>query len=99
MTENTVLEEADFEKFRQYCRTRGLDLCYFCPEISGSKEEITCHKFDSPKVIKLRKRRFSFEGIPYDVAEWQQGLQLLRPGFLRANPDASRGVLALNFRG
>ena len=72
MTENMVLEEVDFEKFRQYSRTKGFDLCYFCPEISGSKEAITCHKFDSPKVIKLRKRRFSFEGIPYNVAEWQQ---------------------------
>ncbi len=71
MTENFVLEEADFEKFRQHCRTRGFDLSYYCPEISGSKEEISSHQFDSPKVIKLRKRRFGFAGIPYDVPEWQ----------------------------
>lgn len=72
MTENLLLEEAEFEKFRQHCRSKGFDLSYYCSEISGSKEEITGHKFDGPKVIKLRKRRFGFAGIPYDVAEWQQ---------------------------
>ena len=70
MTENMVLEEADFEKFKQYCRSKGFDVCYFCPEISGTQEEITRHAFDSPKVIELKKSLFGFKGIPYDVAEW-----------------------------
>ena len=73
MTENLVLEEAEFEQFRQYCRTKGFDLSYFhCSEITGLKEEIARHQFDSPKVIKLRKRWLGFAGIPYDVSEWQQ---------------------------
>jgi len=87
MTENLLLEEAEFEKFRKHCRTKGFDLSYYCSEISGSKEEIASHQFDSPKVIKLRKRRFGFAGIPYDVAEWQQenwreNLPKLRDEFL-----------------
>jgi len=38
----------------------------------GSKEKIEHYQFSKPQVIKLRKRRFTFQGIPYDVAEWQQ---------------------------
>jgi hypothetical protein len=72
MTENLLLEEADFKEFRQHCRSKGFDLSYYCSEISGAKEEIARYQFDTPKVIKLRKRRFGFVGLPYDVAEWQQ---------------------------
>jgi len=72
MAQNLVLPEVEFDEFKRYCRGKGFDLSYFGPEISGSKEEIECHQFDSPKVIKLRKLRFAFRGIPYDVAEWQQ---------------------------
>jgi len=71
MAQNIVLAEAEFEKFRQFCRARGFDLCYYSPEISGSEKEIESYPFDSPKVIKLRKRRFGFQGTPYDVAAWQ----------------------------
>jgi hypothetical protein len=72
MTENLVLSEAEFDRFRRFCYEKGFDLSYYSPEISGTKEEIERHHFDNTKVIKLRKRRFGFEGIPYDVAEWQQ---------------------------
>jgi len=72
MTENLILFEIKFDEFRRFCRERGFDLSYCSSGISGSKEEIAGHQFDSPKVIKLRKRRFGFMGIPYDVAEWQQ---------------------------
>ena len=70
--ENLVLSEAEFDEFRQYCHDKGFDLSYFGPEILGSKEEIEHYQFSRPQVIKLRKRRFTFQGIPYDVAEWQQ---------------------------
>ena len=69
---NLVLSEAEFVEFKQYCREKGFDLSYFGPEILGSKEEIGHYQFSRPQVIKLRKRRFTFQGIPYDVAEWQQ---------------------------
>lgn len=72
MAENLVLFESDFRKFRQYCREKGFDLSYHSTEIRGSKQQIEGRQSDSAKVIKLRKRRFSFEGIPYDVTEWQQ---------------------------
>ena len=72
MAENLVLSEAEFDEFKQYCREKGFDLSYFGPEILGSKEEIEHYQFSRPQVIKLRKRRFTFQGIPYDVAEWQQ---------------------------
>lgn len=72
MAKNLVLPEAEFNEFRRYCRGKGFDLSYFGAEILGSKEEIEGHQFDSPKVIKLRRRRFAFQGIPYDVAEWQR---------------------------
>jgi len=71
MMENLVLSEAEFDRFRGFCHEKGFDLSYYSPEISGSKEEIERHQFDSPKVIKLSKRRFGFRGTPYDVAEWQ----------------------------
>jgi hypothetical protein len=67
-----VLSEAEFVEFKQYCREKGFDLSYFSSDISGSEEEIERYQFDSPKVIKLKRRRFSFSGTPYDVAEWQQ---------------------------
>ncbi len=72
MTENLVLPENEFTEFKQYCRERGFDLSYFSGEISGSKGEIEQHQFDSPQVIKLTKHRFTFRGVPYTVAEWQQ---------------------------
>jgi len=72
VAENLVLSEAEFDDFKQYCHDKGFDLSYFGPEIVGSKEEIEHHQFSRPQVIKLRKRRFTFHGIPYDVAEWQQ---------------------------
>lgn len=72
MADNLVLSESDFEEFRQYCRQRGFDLCYFSSEISGSRQEIANLQFGSPKVIKIIKRRFSLRGVPYDVAEYQQ---------------------------
>ena len=72
MAKNLVLSEAEFDEFKQYCHEKGFDLSYFGSDISGSKEEIERYQFDSPKVIKLKRRRFSFSGTPYDVAEWQQ---------------------------
>ena len=74
MAKNLVLSEAEFDEFKQYCREKGFDLSYFGSDISGSKEEIERYQFSisKPQVIKLRKRRFTFQGIPYDVAEWQQ---------------------------
>ena len=71
MAKNLVLSEAEFDEFKQYCHEKGFDLCYFGPDISGSKEEIERYQFDGPKVIKVKRRRFSFSGTPYDVAEWQ----------------------------
>ena len=72
MSKNLVLLELEFDEFKQYCKEKGFDLSYISAEISGSREEIESYQFDSLKIIKLRKRRFSFQGIPYDVAEWQQ---------------------------
>ena len=72
MAKNLVLSEAEFVEFKQYCREKGFDLSYFGSEILGSKEEIEHCQFSRPQVIKLRKRRFTFQGIPYDVVEWQQ---------------------------
>jgi hypothetical protein len=72
VAKNLILSEAEFDKFKQYCYEKGFDLAYFGPEIQGSKEEIEHYQFSRPKVIKLRKRRFSFQGIPYDVAVWQE---------------------------
>ena len=72
MGNNLVLSEAEFGEFKQYCREKGFDLSYFGPDISGSKEEVERYQFDGPKVIKLKRHRFSFSGTPYDVAEWQQ---------------------------
>ena len=69
---NLVLSEAESDEFKQYCHEKGVDLSYFGPEILGSKEEIEHYQFSRPQVIKLRKRRFTFQWIPYDVAEWQQ---------------------------
>ena len=72
MAKTLVLSEAEFDEFKQYCHEKGFDLSYFGPEILGSKGEIESYQFDSPKVIKLKRRRFSFSGTPYGVAEWQQ---------------------------
>ena len=72
VAKNLVLSEAEFVEFKQYCREKGFDLSYFGPEILGSKEEIERYQFSRSQVVKLRKRRFTFQGIPYDVAEWQQ---------------------------
>ena len=72
MAKNLVLPEAEFDEFKRYCRGNGFDLSYFGAEILGSKKEIEGHQFDSPKVIKLSRRRSPFQGIPYDVAEWQR---------------------------
>ncbi len=72
VAKNLILSEAEFDEFKQYCHEKGFDLSYFGPEILGSKEEIEHYQFSRPQVITLRKRRFTFQGIPYDVAEWQQ---------------------------
>ena len=72
VAKNLVLSEAEFDEFKQYCHEKGFDLSCFGPEILGSTEEIEHYQFSRPQVIKLRKRRFTFQGIPYDVAEWQQ---------------------------
>ena len=72
MAKNLVLSEAEFDEFKQYCHEKAFDLSYFGPDISGSKKEIERYQFDSSKVIKLKRSRFSFTGTPYDVAEWQQ---------------------------
>jgi len=72
MVKNMVLSEAETDEFKQYCHENGFDLYYFGPDISGSKEEIENYPFSRPQVIKLRKRRFTFQGTPYDVAEWQE---------------------------
>ena len=72
MAQNLLLSEAEFDEFRQYCRGKGFVLSYFGPDISGSREEIERYQFDGQKVIKLKRRRFSFIGTPYDIAEWQQ---------------------------
>ncbi len=72
MVRNLVLPEATFDEFRRFCRGKGFDLSYVSAEISGSREEIADYQFDRPKVINLRRRPFGFQGMPYDVAEWQQ---------------------------
>ena len=72
VVKNLILSEAEFDEFKQYCHEKGFDLSYFGPEILGSKEEIEHYQFSRPQVIKLRKCRFTFQGIPDDVAEWQQ---------------------------
>ena len=72
VAKNVLLSEAEFDDFQSYCRKKGFDLCYFSGEISGSKKEIEQHQFDSPRVIKLTRHRFTFSGVPYTVAEWQQ---------------------------
>jgi hypothetical protein len=72
MAKNLLLSEAEFDDFQRYCREKGFDLSYFSGEISGSKQEIERHQFDDPQVIKLTRHRFTFGGVPYTVAEWQQ---------------------------
>lgn len=72
MAQNLVLSEVEFAEFKRFCSVKGFDLSYFSPEISGSRKEIEHYQFDSPKVIKLERSRFSFRGTPYDVAEWQR---------------------------
>lgn len=69
---NSVFLEEAFKEFKFYCHGEGFDLCYFTSEITGSLREIENYQFDNPKVIKLKKKAFGYEGIPYDVAEWQQ---------------------------
>lgn len=70
MSENVVLSEAEFDAFQRFCRGKGFDLCYYGPEIDGGK--VGDYQFDGLKVIKVKRRRFSSAGIPYDVAEWQK---------------------------
>lgn len=67
-SENVVLSEAEFDTFQRFCRSKGFDLSYYGPEIDGG--EVGPYQFDSPKVIKVKRRRFSSGGVPYDVAEW-----------------------------
>jgi len=69
---NILFPEEDFEEFKSYCRREGFDLSYYSSEITGSLREIEKHRFGSPKVIKLKKKRFGYDGIPYSVSEWQQ---------------------------
>jgi len=72
MEKNLVLNEKQFAEFQQFCRDKGFDLSYYSNEIFGSQSEIENYQFEVPQVIKLRKSRFSYRGIPYDVAEWQK---------------------------
>jgi len=72
MEKTLALDEKQFAEFQQFCRDKGFDLSYYSNEISGSRSEIANYQFESPRVIKLRKRRFSYRGTPYDVAEWQR---------------------------
>lgn len=93
--QNLALSEVDFDKFQRFCREKGFDLSYFGSEVSGSREQIERHQFDSPKVIKLRKSRFGFAGIQYDVAEWQQAnwrrtLPKLRDEFFEKIKEANQ---------
>ena len=70
MAKNLVLSEAEFDEFKQYCHEKGFDLSYFGPDISGSKEEIERYQFDGPKVIKVKRRRFSFRvSLSLDVQQ------------------------------
>lgn len=69
---NLILSEIEFGTFQRYCREKGFDLSYFSSGILGSRQEIEQHQFDGFQVIKLVKRGFAYEGIPYAVAEWQQ---------------------------
>lgn len=71
-SENLVLSEVEFIEFQRFCRSKGFDLCYFGSEISGSRANIESHRFGGPRVVKLKNLRFTSEGTPYDVAEWQQ---------------------------
>ncbi len=71
-SENIVLPEAEFCEFKRFYRRCGFDLCYFSPEIAGSKENIERHQFDNPKVIKLIGHQLGSIGISYDVAEYEQ---------------------------
>ena len=103
MAKNLVLSEAEFDEFKQYCHEKGFDLSYFGPEILGSKEEIEHYQFSRPQVIKLRKSRFNFQGIPYDVAEWQQekwasNLPEIQSEFLVWRPKDERSGKAVTKR-
>ena len=70
---NLILSEIEFGNFQRYCREKRFDLSYFSSGILGSRKEIEQHQFDGFQVIKVVKRGFIHEGIPYTVAEWQQG--------------------------
>jgi hypothetical protein len=69
---NLLIPEEYFEEFKLYCREAGFDLCYFSNEITGSLREIENYQFDKPCLIRLKKKRFGYCGIPYAVAKWQQ---------------------------
>jgi hypothetical protein len=69
-SENLVLPEVEFSAFQRFCRDKGFDLSYYGPEINGG--EFGTYQSDSPRVIKIKRRRFSSVGVPYGVAEWQQ---------------------------
>ena len=97
MSQNLVLPEVEFDEFQRFCRQKGFDLSYFGPEISGSKENIERRQFDSPKVIKLKRQRFTSKGIPYDVAEWQREkwsatLSRLRDEFFESRRGGREGT-------
>jgi hypothetical protein len=85
-SENVVLTEAEFDAFQRFCQGKGFDLCYYGPEIDG--REVSAYQSGRHKVIKVKRRRFSSVGIPYDVAEWQQkewddALPLLKDEFIK----------------
>ena len=98
MAKNLLLSEAEFDDFQRYCREKGFDLSYFSGEISGSKQGIERHQFDDPQVIKLTKHRFTFQGIPYDVAEWQQQKWLTSLPGLRNEFLTERNSLERSFK-
>lgn len=72
MIRNVIMTESKFRDFQNYCCVKGFDLSYFSSEISGSEEEIEWYQFDLPKVIKIKRNGFWYQGVPYDVAVWQQ---------------------------
>jgi hypothetical protein len=72
ISNNLILSETEFGDFQRYCREKGFDLSYFSSGILDSRKEIEQHQVDDFQVIKIIKHKFTYTGIPYSVAEWQQ---------------------------
>jgi hypothetical protein len=87
ITENFVLNEADFYEFQKFCKQKGFDLCYFGPEIFGSEKYFKSYPFITPQIIKLYGHGSNSKGVPYDVAlqqeeKWTLVFPQLRAEFL-----------------